>query len=46
MCGIAGYIGNKIIDRDDINRTLKLMDNRGPDSKDFKIFQLLNIDAY
>ena len=31
MCGIAGYFGKKKIDKAIIDRTLKLMKNRGPD---------------
>ena len=31
MCGIAGYIGKKIINERVINNTLDLMKNRGPD---------------
>ena len=35
MCGIAGYIGKKKIDRSLINKSLKLLENRGPDFKNF-----------
>jgi asparagine synthase (glutamine-hydrolysing) len=35
MCGIAGYIGKKNIDRSLINKSLKLLENRGPDFKNF-----------
>ena len=31
MCGIAGYIGPKVIGQDAINKTLGVMKNRGPD---------------
>jgi len=31
MCGIAGYIGPKVIGQDTINKTLEVMKNRGPD---------------
>ncbi len=35
MCGIAGYIGKKKIDRSLIIKSLKLLENRGPDFKNF-----------
>ena len=35
MCGIAGYIGNYDIKFSDVNKTLYLMKNRGPDSRDY-----------
>ena len=35
MCGIAGYIGNYDIKFSDVNKTLNLMKNRGPDSRDY-----------
>jgi asparagine synthase (glutamine-hydrolysing) len=31
MCGIAGYIGKREISPEDLDRTLQLMKNRGPD---------------
>lgn len=34
MCGIAGFIGKKNIDRDQIAQTLKAMSKRGPDCQD------------
>ena len=36
MCGIAGYIGTKIINNHLINKSLDLLRNRGPDFKDVK----------
>jgi len=39
MCGIAGYIGKKKIDKDRVNKTLSLMVNRGPDCQDSKIIE-------
>ena len=36
MCGIAGYIGSKNINDVNIQRTLNLMKNRGPDSQKFE----------
>jgi len=33
MCGIAGYIGSRIISEKTINSTLNSLKNRGPDSK-------------
>ena len=35
MCGIAGYIGFKNIPQENINRTLKIMQNRGPNNQQF-----------
>lgn len=34
MCGLAGFIGKRTIDRGTIDRTLDLMKNRGPDHRD------------
>ena len=36
MCGIAGYIGKKRFNRSLINKSLKLLENRGPDFKNFE----------
>ena len=36
MCGIAGYIGIKRLNRPLISKSLKLLENRGPDFKNFK----------
>ena len=36
MCGIAGYIGSKKIDKLAINKSLDLLKNRGPNFKDVK----------
>lgn len=33
MCGIAGYIGSRTIDKNVIHRTLNMMQSRGPDNK-------------
>ena len=35
MCGIAGYIAKQHISKAIIHNTLDLMNNRGPDNKDF-----------
>lgn len=35
MCGIAGYIGKNVIEKDNIEETLLLMRNRGPDFQNF-----------
>ncbi|MCH8164307.1 MAG: asparagine synthase (glutamine-hydrolyzing) [Planctomycetes bacterium] len=35
MCGIAGYLGKMNIDRDTIDRCLRLMHHRGPDASGF-----------
>ena len=34
MCGIAGYLGKRTLDRRIIRRTLDLMKNRGPDNQE------------
>ncbi len=39
MCGIAGYIGRDTVLPDRIESTLSLMDNRGPDYKDYKVYE-------
>ncbi len=36
MCGIAGFIGSKKIDKNNIDKTILLMRNRGPDSSAYK----------
>jgi len=35
MCGIAGYIGKKVIDEQRVSSTLELMRRRGPDHRDY-----------
>ena len=35
MCGIAGYIGPKLIDKRVIENTLYSMKSRGPNNQDF-----------
>jgi len=40
MCGIAGYIGTKIINNNLINKSLDLLHNRGPDFKDVKKYSI------
>jgi asparagine synthase (glutamine-hydrolysing) len=35
MCGIAGYIGNKSLKKNNISNLLKLMKNRGPNSQKY-----------
>ncbi|GAI97962.1 unnamed protein product, partial [marine sediment metagenome] len=39
MCGIAGYIGKKPIEKSKILLTLNAMRNRGPDHQDYRLFQ-------
>ena len=39
MCGIAGYIGNNIISQQNIEKTLKLMKNRGPNHQAYLEFR-------
>lgn len=38
MCGIAGYIGRQNIEYPICQQTLRLMQNRGPDFRDSKVF--------
>ncbi|MAW01533.1 MAG: asparagine synthase (glutamine-hydrolyzing) [Candidatus Pelagibacter sp.] len=38
MCGISGFYGLKSINKNTINKTLKLMKNRGPEFSDYKVF--------
>jgi asparagine synthase (glutamine-hydrolysing) len=45
MCGIAGYIGTKIINNNLINKSLDLLYNRGPDFKDVKKYSI-NLKKY
>ena len=42
MCGIAGYIGKKIIKDSTLKNTINLMHTRGPDASDYKIFKSSN----
>ncbi len=35
MCGISGFIGNKEINKKEIDKTLALMKNRGPNAKGY-----------
>jgi asparagine synthase (glutamine-hydrolysing) len=46
MCGIAGYIGKKTIDKSVINTTLHLMKNRGPDFQDWRSFGFNDTNIY
>ncbi len=39
MCGIAGYIGRAAVSYDRIGSALSLMSNRGPDHKDYKVYE-------
>ncbi len=39
MCGIAGYFSKKQVGDLQINKTLNLMRNRGPDNQDFQLFR-------
>ncbi len=43
MCGIAGYIGPKAIGQDAIDKTIRLMKNRGPDHQ--KAINILEQDT-
>ena len=42
MCGIAGYIGKKIISDKNISHCIKTMSSRGPDANSYKRFVLGN----
>lgn len=46
MCGIAGYIGKKMIEQSIVHQTLNLMKNRGPDHQDYKHIVLNCINIY
>ena len=46
MCGISGFIGKTDINQGVINRTLKIMKNRGPDVQDFKNFKTQELNIY
>jgi asparagine synthase (glutamine-hydrolysing) len=46
MCGIAGYIGKKTIDKSAIDNTLHLMKNRGPDFQDWRSFGVIDTNIY
>ncbi|EKD28612.1 MAG: hypothetical protein ACD_79C00261G0004 [uncultured bacterium] len=46
MCGIAGYIGKNKIDSFIIDKTLSLMKNRGPDFRDYRVFQAGDNNIY
>ena len=46
MCGIAGYIGKKYIEKDTIRNTLKLMVNRGPDNQSWHKVEKENFNIF
>jgi len=46
VCGIAGYIGKKIIGKNAIDTTLCLMKNRGPDFQDWCFFGANDTNVY
>ena len=46
MCGIAGYIGKKLIDEARIELTLEKMKNRGPDHHDYKKYRQNDMFIY
>ncbi len=39
MCGIAGYFGPVLVERENILSTMRQMVNRGPDFQDFRVFE-------
>jgi len=40
MCGIAGYLGNKNLDSNTIQKTLSILLRRGPDDQNYKKYQI------
>ena len=46
MCGIAGYLGKRKISKKLIERTLKLMKNRGPDNQNYKLYKVFDLNFY
>ena len=46
MCGLAGYIGKKHISEALIKKTLRLMENRGPDHQDWCSFSVSDNNIY
>ena len=46
MCGIAGYIGKEIIDKQALYKTLSLMKNRGPDHQDYRYIEQNDTRTY
>ena len=46
MCGIAGYIGKKYIEKNSIRSTLKLMINRGPDNQSWHKVEKENFNIF
>ena len=46
MCGIAGYIGKKSVCKSVIEKTLFLMNKRGPDFQDFRSFTVNDTNVY
>ena len=46
MCGIAGFIGKEKINSSIIQRTLKLMKNRGPDNQKSVNFSYSDKNVY
>ena len=46
MCGIAGCIVNKPLDRSTLEKTLLIMKNRGPDFSNYLEFNFANNYVY
>ena len=40
MCGIAGYLGNKNLDSNTIQKTLSILLRRGPDDQNYKKYEI------
>ena len=46
MCGIAGYIGRKNIEKSKIKNTLDLMVRRGPDHQSYYSLRQENFNVF
>lgn len=46
MCGIAGFIGMKNVDSFPLQKTLGLMENRGPDSQSYVCYNFGNFNVF
>src|SRR3990167_4504655 len=46
MCGIAGYLGSKILTPNKISQVLMLMERRGPDGKNFEKIHIKGTNKY
>ena len=46
MCGISGFFGNKVLDKNILYQTLSLMSSRGPDNQEIKQIKLSHKKLY